>query len=389
MRLIEVNTTSLENEFILFPVRLYKNEQNWIRPLDKDIRDIFDINKNKLFKQGGKCIRWILKDVEGVTIGRVAAFINPKANKKEEVPTGGIGFFECIEDQEAANTLFDAGKRWLEAQGIEAMDGSVNFGERDKWWGVLVDGFSEPNYCMPWNFPYYASLFENYGFQLYFKQFTYHRPVKNLDFDPRMYQRGEHVLNDSDFEFRYLEGAEMKKAPEYFVKVYNQAWAGHDGGGKELSLMMAKQLFKSMGPIMDKRLIYFGFHKGEPISFFISIPEINQIFKYLDGQMNWLGKLKFLYYKMTKPNRKMLGLVFGVVPKYQGKGIESAMIIKYTDLAWSKDYPYEDIELNWIGDFNPKMMKVAEQIGAKVKKTHHTYRYLFDRTREFKRAKSI
>ncbi len=140
---------------------------------------------------------------------------------------------------------------------------------------------------------------------------------------------------------------------------------------------------------MDKRLIYFGFHKGEPISFFISIPEINQIFKYLDGQMNWLGKLKFLYYKMTKPNRKMLGLVFGVVPKYQGKGIESAMIIKYTDLAWSKDYPYEDIELNWIGDFNPKMMKVAEQIGAKVKKTHHTYRYLFDRTREFKRAKSI
>ncbi len=174
MRLIEVNTTSLENEFILFPVRLYKNEQNWIRPLDKDIRDIFDINKNKLFKQGGKCIRWILKDVEGVTIGRVAAFINPKANKKEEVPTGGVGFFECIEDQEAANTLFDAGKRWLEAQGIEAMDGSVNFGERDKWWGVLVDGFSEPNYCMPWNFPYYTSLFENYGFQLYFKQFTYH-----------------------------------------------------------------------------------------------------------------------------------------------------------------------------------------------------------------------
>jgi len=58
---------------------------------------------------------------------------------------------------------------------MEAMDGPVNFGERHQWWGLLVDGFSEPNYCMPYNFTYYRDLFEDYGFQLYFNQYTYHR----------------------------------------------------------------------------------------------------------------------------------------------------------------------------------------------------------------------
>jgi hypothetical protein len=382
MKLIEVTTEAQRKEFLNMAVRLYRGEKNWIRPLDADINGIFDKEKNKLFKSGGKAIRWLLLDESGKTIGRNAAFINPKWNEKQ--PTGGMGFFECIQDQTAAFILIDAAKDWLQAQGMEAMDGPVNFGERDKWWGLLVDGFTPPNYNMPWNYSYYQEFFEAYGFQLYFKQYTYMRPVRGTGFDPKMIERSKTILADPDYEFRYLKGNELwDKFPEYFTIVYNRAWARYLG--KSITDREAKLMLAKMKPVIDPHLIYFGFFKGEPISFFINIPEINQIFQHVNGKLDLLGKIKFLWHKTFNPPDKMLGLVFGVVPDFQKKGVESAMILSYRDFLEIKKLKYLTIELNWIADFNPKMMRVAEQLLATICKTHYTYRYLFDRDKPFER----
>jgi hypothetical protein len=383
MKLKEVVNPADEQSFLQLAVDLYKQEPNWIRPLDKDILSIFNPSTNKLFKQGGKAKRWLLFDEQNNCIGRIAAFVHPKW--KEKQPTGGIGFFECINDSDAAFLLLDTAKAWLEGQGMEAMDGPVNFGERDKWWGLLVEGYSPPNYNMPWNFAYYKDFFESYGFQVYFKQFTYMRSVQGVGFDEKMIKRAKSIMKDKEFEFRYIQGKELKeKAPGYFMEVYNKAWARHLG--KSLTLKETQLMFAKMKPIMDPRLIYFGFYKSKPVSFFINIPEINQIFKYVNGKLDLIGKLKFLYHKTFNPPSKMLGLVFGVVPEFQGKGVESAMIMAYNELFAKHDsFPYKTIEMNWIGDFNPKMMRVCEQLNAKIYKTHHTYRYLFDRNKPFER----
>jgi len=385
MKIVEVTSPVHEKEFLEMAVRLYKNEKNWIRPLDKDIQGIFQPETNKLFRLGGKAKRWLLQDEKGRTIGRIAAFLHPKW--KEKQPTGGIGFFECIQNKDAAFLLFDTAKAWLEGQGMEAMDGPVNFGERDKWWGLLVEGFSPPNYNMPWNFAYYKEFFEAYGFQVYFKQFTYMRPVQGVGFDAKMIERAKEVLKQEDFQFRHMEGKELKeKAAQYFMEVYNKAWARHMG--KSLTIKETQMMFGKMKPIMDPRLIYFGFYKDEPISFFINIPEINQIFKYVDGKLDLMGKLKFLWNKTFNPPNKMLGLVFGVIPEFQGKGVDSAMIMAYNEkFAKHDSFSYKTIEMNWIGDFNPKMMRVCEQLNATIYKTHHTYRYLFDRSKPFERHK--
>jgi hypothetical protein len=83
-------------------------------------------------------------------------------------------------------------------------------------------------------------------------------------------------------------------------------------------------------------------------------------------------------------------LVFGVIPEQQGKGVDSAMIVNFSQIAWKKrNFRYNDLEMNWIGDFNPKMMRVTESIGSRIYKTHYTYRYLFDRNKEFKRMPII
>jgi hypothetical protein len=352
--------------------------------LDKDIEGLFHAETNKLFRNGAKSKRWLLADDNGQTIGRIAAFVNPKM--KEKQPTGGLGFFECIDNQKAAFLLFDTGKAWLESEGMEAMDGPINFGERDKWWGLLVDGFTEPNYNMPWNFGYYQKFFEDYGFQIYFKQFTYARNVQNVGGYKKLIARANVILANPDYTFRYIKGAELKeKAPEYFMTTYNKAWARHMG--KTLSLKEAQLMFGKMKPIIDPKLIYFGFYKSEPVSMFIQIPEINQIFKHVNGKLDLIGKLKFLWYKTFSPPNKMLGLVFGVVPEHQGKGVESAMVVEFEKMSGKSDFQYKTIEMNWVGDFNPKMMRVCEQLLADIYKTHHTYRYLFDRMKPFERHK--
>ena len=106
MKIREVTSRQDANEFLTLPVRLYRNEPHWIRPLDKDIESVFDPEINKAFRHG-ECIRWILLNDQNETIGRVAAFVNQKTvTKGNDQPTGGMGFFECIDNREAAFFFF-------------------------------------------------------------------------------------------------------------------------------------------------------------------------------------------------------------------------------------------------------------------------------------------
>lgn len=383
MELIEVISNQDKKDFLQLPVHLYKNEKHWIRPLDKDVNNVFDPTKNKAFKHG-ECVRWLLKK-DGKVIGRIAAFVNQKtANKDNDQPTGGLGFFECINDQEAANMLFDHGKKWLEEHGMEAMDGPINFGERDRWWGMLADGFEiEPNYQCNYNFPYYQELFENYGFQVYFKQFTFIRNTFD-PFHPRIMEKSEKLNEDPDYSFEHMKLNQLPKYTEDFRLVYNKAWANHDGV-PEMTKEQSENIMKQMKPIIDEKIIWFAYYKGDPVAFYINLPEVNQIFKHVNGKLNLVGKLKFVWHKWRKTNKKMLGLVFGVAPEHQGKGLDGALVMATAQMV-QKDYKrYPKLEMNWIGDFNRKMILVVKQVGGEIGKTHHTYRYLFDRDKPFER----
>ncbi len=387
MKLKEVTSAPLKADFLKCPVRLYKNDPNWIRPLNKDIESVFDTKQNKLLRQG-QCIRWVLYNDKGNIIGRVAAFINKQTAKKNDQPTGGMGFFECIDDQKAAFMLFDACKNWLQKQGMEAMDGPINFGERDKWWGLLVDGFYPANYCMPYNPPYYQALFEAYGFKLYFNQLTFHRLVNEGGLNEIVKEKADRIFRDEAYQFRTVNKKKLEQFAEDFLTVYNKAWAKHSGVSA-MRKAQAVALMKSIKPIMDERLLVFAYYNNEPIAFYLMLPEINPLIGKLNGQFNLLAKLKFLYYKKRGLCKKMFGVAFGIVPEFQKKGLEGAIVVYFSKIAWDKSFPYEELELNWIGDFNPKMIRVVEQMGCSVRKTHRTYRMLFDPSKPFERAPII
>lgn len=376
MNIIEVNSKKDKKDFIQIACSIYKNEKNWIRPLDKDINSVFDPKTNKAFRKGD-VKRWILKN-NNETIGRIAAFYSSK-NDKEKLRVGGCGFFECIDDKEAAKMLFDTAKNWLEKNGYNSMDGPINFGERDKWWGCLVEGFDiDPNYLQNYGKAYYQKLFENYGFQLLFRQLTFLKKVRT-PLSEKLSLKAERALRDPNYNFKTLEKRNIQKYIRDFTKIYNDAWSKYPGVSK-LELSQAKLLFAQLKPILDEKILWFAYHNNDPVGFFISIPEMNQIFKHVNGKLDLFGKLKTFYHlKIKKSCKKMVGLVFGIVPKHQGKGVDGALIMASRETIQEK-LAYEDLELNWIPDFNKSMIRVAEQVQVKLGKIHHTYRYNFDRS---------
>lgn len=383
MQLTEVTTPALAKEFIGVNVELNRHTPNYIRPLDKDVNDVFDPKKNKAFRHG-EVVRWVLTDDTGKPAGRIAAFVNKKyKNKGDEAPVGGIGFFDCINNQQAANMLFDMAKNWLADKGMEAMDGPINFGERDKWWGLITEGDRPPLYNMNFNPPYYKQLFENYGFQPFFHQLCFGlRPKEPLA--AKTIERHAAIAADPGFKARYMDKKQLEKFAADFTIVYNKAWAGH-GGLKELKKEQVVQMFKKMKPVMDEKIMWFTYYHDEPIAIFINLPDLNQYFKHLNGKFGLLQKLRFLWLKKFRPSTRFVGLVFGIVPEFQGRGVDSFMINE-SSFVIQPHTPYIDYEMQWIGDFNPKMINVVENFGDTFKTRQlTTYRYLFDRNKEFKR----
>ena len=384
MQVFPVISSADAKVFLKLTPGIYKNDPNWIRPLYKDIEDVFDAKKNKTFRHG-KLQRWILKNEKEIAIGRIAAFTNKKyKNKGDDVPVGCIGFFECIDDQNAANLLLNTAKKWLETEGMQAMDGPVNFGERDRWWGMVTKGFTEPLYCMNYNPPYYVTLFEQYGFKIFYDQVCFTMKPKE-PFEKKVWERHDALAADDKFHSAHLKKNELEKYAKDFTIVYNKAWAGH-GGLKELSFEQVIIMFKKMKPVMDEKIIMFAYYNQEPIALFVNLPDLNQWFKYLNGKFGLVQKLKFLWLKQFKKNKKFTGLVFGVVPEWQGKGVDAYLIGETGKFVQSPASPYTEYEMQWIGDFNPKMLNIAAALGdVKRSRNLSTYRYLFDPNKEFKR----
>jgi len=382
MKIYSVNSRKSEKEFLKVPKVLYKNDPIWVCPLDNSIEEKFNPSKNILLKNG-EATRWVLKNEKGELIGRIAAFFNREKAFSDKVSSGGAGYFECINNIDASRLLFDTAAQWLKEKGLKAMDAPINFGENDSNWGLLTEGFTHPGFGMPYNFPYYQQLFENYGFKLYFKQFSYHLDL-NKEFPERFWKIAEWVSKKPDFHFRHFEWKNYDKYIHDLIEIYDTAWAQFKEDYTPIRYEDMYATMKQTKPFLDPEMIWFAYHKDTPISFFIMLPDINQILKHLNGKLNLWNIIRFKYYLTTGSIDRIRALVAGVVPKYQNSGIESGIFWHMNEKMVFKPW-YNEIELSWVGDYNPKMISLYEAVGAEKAKTHHTYRYMLDENVEFTR----
>jgi len=256
---------------------------------------------------------------------------------------------------------------------------------------LLVDGFMQQGFGMPYNMKYYRNFFEEYGFRTYFEQYSYHRMVRDennriVDFPERIMKIAKWLSERPGYTFKHFEMSRAEEFVNDVVEIYNATWAVFKQDFTPLDTSILFETINGAKAIIDEEIIWFAYHNEKPISFFILFPDANQILKHLNGKLHLWNKLKFLYYKSSHKMTRMRGLVGGVHPAYQNSGVESAIFYQLYRVFQKKPW-FTELELSWTGDFNPKMIAVYEAVGGIRTKTHITFRYMINKDLPFKQYK--
>jgi ribosomal protein S18 acetylase RimI-like enzyme len=274
---------------------------------------------------------------------------------------------------------------------MEAMDGPINFGENDNNWGLLVDGFMQQGFGMPYHKKYYKAFFEDYGFRNYFEQYSYHRDVRGTDneivqFPERIMKIAGWLSKRPGYSFHHFDIRKKEKFVKDIVEIYNSTWSVFKEDFTPLNPAFLEESLNKSKAVLDQELIWFAYFNDKPIAFFILFPDLNQILIHFNGKLHLWNLIRFLYYKVTHKMTRMRAIVGGVHPSYQNSGVESAIFLQLYRVFKKKPW-FRELELSWVGDFNPKMIAIYEALGAKKVKTHVTYRYFIDNIRPFVRYK--
>ncbi|MDA3868003.1 MAG: GNAT family N-acetyltransferase [Salinivirgaceae bacterium] len=384
MQLLTVSDKNTEQCFLDVPRKIYRNDPNWACVPDAEIKGIFRKETNKKLDYG-EAVRWVLKSDNGELIGRIAAFYDKRRAFKEQPYAGGIGFFECIDQFEAAKILFDEAHQWLKSKGMEAMDGPVNFGENYVHQGLLVDGFMPQGFGMPYNKPYYRALFEQYGFRNYFEMYSYHlnltRPL------PQRQERfARHLLNKPDYQLEHFRFSNYTKYLDDIVTIYNGVWSHFHDDYIPLEFDEMEKMLMEVKPLLNEEFIWFIYHDQKPIGMLVAFPDLNQILRKLDGKLDFIGKIRFVFAKLTTKITRARLLVAGVLPDYQQTGIVAAAYLRMIDQMRKRGI--QELESSWVGDYNNTVNQMYRMLGSERAKTHVTYRFLFDRNAPFTRFMS-
>jgi GNAT superfamily N-acetyltransferase len=361
MEIYEVKSPKDWKQFHQVPALIYSYDKKYVPHLRQDVEQV--LGASSPLNKGNNVKLFLLK--QGKTpIGRCAAFY------EQGKTAGSMGFFECIDDLNAAEMLFKACEDFLKEAQCDSITGPINFGERDKFWGLMIKGFDGNSYQENYNPPYYRKFFEHFGFEIDFEQST--QEVSPSTFNLSHFEPLEARLRAQGFTLRHYSLKASDKFANDFADVYNRAWAIHEHF-EELSAARVKALLNKLKPVLREDLIWFTYKDERPVAFYVSIGELNEWFRYVNGNLNWWGKIKFLYYRWKKPMTKVRGLIFGVVPEFQGKGITSGMVMKMFEIIKNDPHLVSN-ELAWIGDFNPKMLNFLRRLGAVETKRHATFK---------------
>ncbi len=386
MELETVLTRKSIKEFHRLPETIYKNDPAYTPFLQVMVENMFNPKKNEKLKTGD-ARRWIVKK-RGKCVGRIAAFYDNDYSAAYDQQTGCFGFFESIDDQDVANLLFDTAKNWLQQNGMQAMDGPVNFGENFFYWGLLVNGFRPQTFGMQYHKPYYRKLFENYGLKTYYEQYSYSMDITNPDLPDRFWKIAAWVAKKPDYSYKHFTFKNQDKFINDFIEIHNKAWSGHSNY-KPAGFAELKEMITQAKLLLEEEFIWFVYHKEKPIAFYMMIPDLNQILRKIkSGKLNLLNILRLLWYKKTNTISRCRVIVMGVIPSFQRMGIESGIFYQLKQVMLKKPW-YNDMEMSWVGDFNPKMNALFKSFGATHTLTHLTMRYLFDPEKKFERAAVI
>jgi hypothetical protein len=360
------------------PFRIYEDYPQWAPPFRSEIENIFNPQKNPFFEQG-ECERFIVKEGNKV-VGRFAVMNTPSRDKVLDPPMGGIGFIEMENDQKLANAIIDFAKEWHRKRDYHAIRGPINFGENDTYWGLLVENYDEPPiYGMFYHPPYYKELIEQTGAEKLDDHWSYKRSF-NKPIPERMQRITDRIESRSDVTLRSIDKKNIYRDAEYIREIYNEAWSEQDITEREqefteLTQATVREMVDKLKPVLIPNSVLIAFVDGEPASFVVCVPDLNEISKETDGRLRWWHYPKLYWFKRRAKHLRTL--VYGTRPKFRKMGLEALTFtrgIQYTKAAAPS---LEYLEGAWVSESNWLMQRSLEALGCHHHKTHRTYQWKF------------
>ncbi len=355
--------------FIDFPHDLYRDDAFYVPELFMAQRDLLNPDKHPFFQHGGMQLFLAYRDNR--IVGRIAAIFNGNHNDFNKVNDGFFGFFDCIDDQEVANSLLSTAEQWLKGRGLSTMTGPVNPSTNEPC-GLLVEGYdSSPMILMPYNKPYYKTLLEQYGLSKQVDLVAYalydtdlgEKPVRLQEaLTERLAAKG---ITIRPFDLKH----NFKRELEQFGKVYNAAWDKNMG-----FVPMTKEEFNFMGKdlkmIADTDFCLAAEHNGEVVGIALCLPDINQVLKKIKkGRLFPTGIFKLLLGR--KKINAMRILALGVLEPYRKMGIEACFYA--TIMKNGRKKGFKMAEASWMLEHNDLMNRAIEHMNGKRYKTYRIF----------------
>lgn len=363
--IISVESKKDWKDFLRMPWIIYQNNEYWVPPLLKEVKETLDTDRNPFWQHAKREV--FLARQNDNPVGRIVAVIDNNHNDFHEDKVGFFGFFECVNDLEIASGLWDKVKEWLVSNGMNIMRGPVSPSMNDEN-AFLLKGFDKPpTVMMPYTHPYYLVLAEQYGLKKAKDLFSFIKYAKD-GIPPRVEKMINHIKKRTNVKVRPFSMKNFERDVQHLKNIYNNAWEKNWGfvpmTDEEIDITG-----KKLKQFVEPELVLFAEMDGRPVAVTVTVPDINQILKRLNGRLGPIEMLKFLFYK-----RKITGarsLIGGVMKEYRETGIIA--VLYYETEKANLNLGYEWCELGWNLEDNDLINRFDEAIGGRLYKKYRIY----------------
>jgi hypothetical protein len=366
IKISPVRTEKDKMRFIKLLWKIYKGDPYWVPPLLIDRKKIIDTKKNPFFEHAE--IELFLAERNGELVGRIAAIKNDLHNQTHNDNVGFFGFFECINDQDVANALFDAAKAWLKSKGFDTMRGPANPSSNDEW-GMLLDGFEdEPRIMMTYNPKYYLDLCENYGLHKIKDLYAWKLDSDKVIASGKLKRVQELAKQRSGIKITQLDMKQFDKELEKVKYVYNKAWAPN-WGFVPMTAAELDAMAKDLKQLVEPKFVLFGEINNQLIGFALVLPDYNYIFKSMNGRLFPFGFLKLFTQKKNIKWARVITL--GIIPEFQKRGLDA--VFYWEIVNRTREWGIKFGEASWILEDNDMMNRGAVVMNSELYKKYRLY----------------
>lgn len=360
--------------FLSVPQSILGDDPAWVPPLKMMVRDQLNPTKNPWFVNGEAQLFFAERD--GKAVGRISAQVDQSHLNQHNDVTGFFGFFDCADDQDAADALFVAAGKWLTQKGMKQIRGpfSLNINEET---GLLVDGFeSPPRVAMGHAKPHYQTLVEAAGFEKVRDMFAFLTPMDTALPLKHMKVLQRSIDRNPELSFRHLDPKNYDRDIRILVDLFNAAWA-ENWGFIPLTEADAKRMADEFKLILIPELVWFAFYEDEPAAMAVALPDLNEMLTDLGGHIWPTGWAKLAWRVLTRRTWSSGTRVplMGVAPRFKNKPLGSvlALVVMGAIRRESLKLNMRVSEMSWVLEDNTQTRHSLETIGGRVYKTYRVY----------------